>query len=406
MAPVVIPYVPEFITVHLGPASQSAENVTVSFPDYIKNVASSEIYPTWELSALRANILAQISFALNRVYTEYYVSRGYPFQITSTTATDQKFIKGRNIFDNIDRLVDDIFNDYIRRQGFVEPLAAKFCNGTTVTCDGLSQWGSQELAQQGLDSMAILRRYYGNDIELVVDAPVQGLQNSYPGSPLRRGAAGPDVVVVQTELNRIGQNYPAIPKIQPVDGVFGQQTEEAVRRFQEIFGLTADGVVGKATWYRLVSLYVGVNRLSELVSEGQRMFGIPFQAPQAVSEGSPRNQVLMVQYFLSILAQFDPLIPFVTLDGIYGPATRQAVRSFQTAQGIPVTGTVDTATWNALYSAFEGIDVTVLSDDILFPAELQGLGNDPDFYSQITRMTQFPGRELRLGDRDVERSGG
>ena len=405
MAPVVIPYVPEFITVHLGPASQSAENVTVSFPDYIKNVASSEIYPTWELSALRANILAQISFALNRVYTEYYVSRGYPFQITSTTATDQKFIKGRNIFDNIDRFVDDIFNDYIRRQGFVEPLAAKFCNGTTVTCDGLSQWGSQELAQQGLDSMAILRRYYGNDIELVVEAPVQGLQNSYPGSPLRRGAAGPDVVVVQTELNRIGQNYPAIPKIQPVDGVFGQQTEEAVRRFQEIFGLTADGVVGKATWYRLVSLYVGVNRLSELVSEGQRMFGIPFQAPQAVSEGSPRNQVLMVQYFLSILAQFDPLIPFVTLDGIYGPATRQAVRSFQTAQGIPVTGTVDTATWNALYSAFEGIDVTVLSDDILFPAELQGLGNDPDFYSQITRMTQFPGRELRLGDRDVERSG-
>ena len=405
MAPVVIPYVPEFITVHLGPASQSAENVTVSFPDYIKNVASSEIYPTWELSALRANILAQISFALNRVYTEYYVSRGYPFQITSTTATDQKFIKGRNIFDNIDRLVDDIFNDYIRRQGFVEPLAAKFCNGTTVTCDGLSQWGSQELAQQGLDSMAILRRYYGNDIELVVEAPVQGLQNSYPGSPLRRGAAGPDVVVVQTELNRIGLNYPAIPKIQPVDGVFGQQTEEAVRRFQEIFGLTADGVVGKATWYRLVSLYVGVNRLSELVSEGQRMFGIPFQAPQAVSEGSPRNQVLMVQYFLSILAQFDPLIPFVTLDGIYGPATRQAVRSFQTAQGIPVTGTVDTATWNALYSAFEGIDVTVLSDDILFPAELQGLGNDPDFYSQITRMTQFPGRELRLGDRDVERSG-
>ena len=405
MAPVVIPYVPEFITVHLGPASQSAENVTVSFPDYIKNVASSEIYPTWELSALRANILAQISFALNRVYTEYYVSRGYPFQITSTTATDQKFIKGRNIFDNIDRLVDDIFNDYIRRQGFVEPLAAKFCNGTTVTCDGLSQWGSQELAQQGLDSMAILRRYYGNDIELVVEAPVQGLQNSYPGSPLRRDAAGPDVVVVQTELNRIGENYPAIPKIQPVDGVFGQQTEEAVRRFQEIFGLTADGVVGKATWYRLVSLYVGVNRLSELVSEGQRMFGIPFQAPQAVSEGSPRNQVLMVQYFLSILAQFDPLIPFVTLDGIYGPATRQAVRSFQTAQGIPVTGTVDTATWNALYSAFEGIDVTVLSDDILFPAELQGLGNDPDFYSQITRMTQFPGRELRLGDRDVERSG-
>ena len=403
--PQVIPYIPQRITVHLGAPSSNAANVTVNFVDYVKNVASSEIYPTWEEAALRANILAIVSFALNRVYTEFYRSRGYNFDITNSTAYDQFFVNGRSYFTNVARLVDELFDDYLRRPGFVEPLAAKFCNGTTVTCDGLSQWGSQELAQQGLDSMAILRRYYGNDIELVVEAPVQGLQNSYPGSPLRRGAAGPDVVVVQTELNRIGQNYPAIPKIQPVDGVFGQQTEEAVRRFQEIFGLTADGVVGKATWYRLVSLYVGVNRLSELVSEGQRMFGIPFQAPQAVSEGSPRNQVLMVQYFLSILAQFDPLIPFVTLDGIYGPATRQAVRSFQTAQGIPVTGTVDTATWNALYSAFEGIDVTVLSDDILFPAELQGLGNDPDFYSQITRMTQFPGRELRLGDRDVERSG-
>ena len=169
--PIILPYVPRTITVHLGLPDQWAENVTVSFPDYVKNVASSEIYPTWEPAAIRANVLAIISFALNRVYTEFYPSRGYDFQITSTTQYDQKFIRGRNIFENISQVVDEIFNDYIRRQGYVEPLAAKFCNGTTSTCDGLSQWGSQELAQQGANSKDIIYHYYGNDIEQVVDAP-------------------------------------------------------------------------------------------------------------------------------------------------------------------------------------------------------------------------------------------
>ena len=158
----VTPYVPQYITVHLGAPSAAAENVTVSFPEYVKNVASSEIYPTWEPAAIRANILAIISFALNRVYTEYYPSRGYPFNITASTAYDQKFIKGRNIFENISQMVDEIFNSYIRRTGFVEPLAAKFCNGTTTTCDGLSQWGSQAMAEQGADSVTILRNYYGD----------------------------------------------------------------------------------------------------------------------------------------------------------------------------------------------------------------------------------------------------
>ena len=168
----VTPYVPQYITVHLGAPSAAAENVTVSFPEYVKNVASSEIYPTWEPAAIRANILAIISFALNRVYTEYYPSRGYPFNITASTAYDQKFIKGRNIFENISQMVDEIFNSYIRRTGFVEPLAAKFCNGTTTTCDGLSQWGSQAMAEQGADSVTILRNYYGDNIEIVNNAPV------------------------------------------------------------------------------------------------------------------------------------------------------------------------------------------------------------------------------------------
>ena len=233
------PYIPPQITVHLGSPNQAAENVTVSFPDYVKNVASSEIYPPWEPSAIRANILAIISFALNRVYTEYYPSRGFPFNITSSTAIDQKYIHGRDIFENISQAVDTIFNSYIRRRGFIEPLAAKFCNGTTTTCDGLSQWGSQELAQQGYNSVDILRHYYGDDIELVVNAPVSGVRASYPGFRLRRGMVGENVIRIQYMLNRISQDYPAIPKIPtPLNGQFDEATEQAVRRFQQIFSLT------------------------------------------------------------------------------------------------------------------------------------------------------------------------
>ncbi len=230
----VTPYIPENITVHLGPPDSYAANVTVPFTDYIKNVASSEIYPTWDESALRANILAITSFALNRVYTEFYRSQGYDFDITNSTAYDQAFVNGRNFFQNVDQIVDETFNTYIRRKGFVEPLAAKFCNGTTVTCEGLSQWGSQNLATQGYNSLQILRNYYGDNIELVSNAPIRGITTSYPGTPLRQGSTGPFVIVLQRELNRISQNYPAIPKLPAVDGIFGPQTEAAVRKFQSM----------------------------------------------------------------------------------------------------------------------------------------------------------------------------
>ena len=213
---------------HLGPPSSNTANVTVDFSDYVKNVASSEIYPTWDESALRANILAIVSFALNRVYTEFYRSRGYDFDITNSTAYDQFFVNGRSYFDNVSRLVDELFNDYLRRPGFVEPLAAKFCNGTTVTCEGLSQWGSQNLAQQGYNSTQILQSYYGN-VETVMNAPIRGITSSYPGTPLRQGSTGPNVVVLQVALNRIAQSYPAIPKIASVDGIFGPRTEATVR---------------------------------------------------------------------------------------------------------------------------------------------------------------------------------
>ena len=288
MAPIV-PYIPETITVHLGAPDAGAENVTVSFSDYVKNVLSSEVYPTWEPAALRANALAVISFALNRVYTDYYRSRRYPFDITSSTAYDQKFISGRNIYENISELADELFNTYLRRQGSVEPLAAKFCNGTTVTCEGLSQWGSQYQALEGANSVEILRSYYGDDVELVAGAPIEDVRETYPGTPLRLGSTGEYVTVVQVSLNRISQNYPAIPKVIS-SGVFDAATEASVIAFQSIFSLTPDGIVGSATWYQLERIYVAVLKLSELRSEGQSFTAVSFQYPQALSVGHGRRR--------------------------------------------------------------------------------------------------------------------
>ncbi len=365
--PSVIPYVPENITVHLGSPNSCAPNVTLPFVDYVKNVASSEIYPTWDESALRANILAINSFALNRIYTEFYRSRGYNFDITSSTAYDQNFVNGRSTFESIDRLVDEMFNSYIRRQSFVEPLAAKFCNGTTVTCEGLSQWGSQRLAEQGYNSFEILQSYYGSDIELVVNAPVQPLSQSYPGSALRRGDAGPNVTVIQASLNRISQNYPAIPKINPVDGIFGSQTEAAVRKFQEIFDLSPDGIVGEATWYALVRLYVAVTNLAELRSEGQTFYGISWAYPDAIVRGDEGEKVTHLQYMLSVLSEFIPEIPTLSVNGVFDDATYDAVVAFQQYAGLPDNGVVGATTWDTIYRHFAGIEQTVFQDQALFP---------------------------------------
>ncbi len=410
--PVVIPYVPERITVHLGSPDSNAQNVTVTFPEYVKNVASSEIYPTWDESAMRANILAIISFALNRVYTEFYRSRGYNFDITSSTAIDQAFVNGRSTFGSIDRIVDEIFNDYIRRQNFVEPLAAKFCNGTTVTCEGLSQWGSENLAQQGLNSVQILRNYYGNNIEIVTDAPIMGLAQSYPGTPLRTGSRGPNVVVIQTSLNRISQNYPAIPKISPVDGIFGPQTEAAVRRFQEIFNLTADGIVGKATWYALVRIYVGVTALAELRSQGQRYYNLSWNYNGALQQGSSGTYVRQLQYMLRVLSNFITTIPAIQVDGIFGSATRDAVIAAQRYLGLPQTGRVDERTWLEIESQFSGIRDETLRDGQWFPTAEdvavfgQSGGSNTDrsrAYEKTTQQRQHPGRPMTLGDRDPGR---
>ena len=399
--PPVTPYIPQRITVHLGAPDSNAQNVTVSFVDYVKNVASSEIYPTWEESALRANILAIVSFALNRVYTEFYRSRGYNFDITSSTAYDQFFVNGRSYFTNVAQLVDDLFNDYLRRPGFVEPLAAKFCNGTTVTCEGLSQWGSQNLALQGYNSTQILRSYYG-DVEIVTDAPIRGITSSYPGIALRRGFSGPSVVVIQAALNRISQNYPAIPKISPVDGIFGAQTETAVRRFQEVFDLDPDGVVGKATWYAIVRIYTAVTSLSELRSQGQRFYSISWATTNPIRRGDTGVKVEHLQYMLSVLSAYIPEIPPVNVDGIFGSATENAVLAAQRRFGLPQTGVVNAETWDEIYDQFSGIESISWRDPESFPftSQIVGGNNPRNRYSRTSTMTQFPGGDLSMGNQD------
>ena len=402
--PTVVPFIPQRITVHLGPPDAAAANVTVPFSDYVKNVASSEIYPTWDESALRANILAIVSFALNRVYTEFYRSRGYDFEITNSTAYDQFFVNGRSYFDNVSRLVDELFNDYLRRPGFVEPLAAKFCNGTTVTCEGLSQWGSQNLAQQGLSSTQILRSYYGN-VEIVNNAPIRGITSSYPGTPLRRGTSGPSVVTVQVELNRISQNYPAIPKLSQVDGIFGSATEASVRRFQEIFGLTPDGIVGQATWYALIRIYTAVTMLSELRSQGQRFYANSWANTDPIESGDRGVKVEHLQYMLSVLSAYIPEIPPVNIDGIFGPATRAAVIAAQRRFGLPQTGVVNFETWDEIYDQFSGIETTTWRDPEAFPYTNAIISQTAprNRYSRTGIMSQFPGNNLRAGNQDPVR---
>ena len=348
MPEVLLPVIPQDITVHLGAPNQTAQNVTVNFVDYIKNVASSEIYPTWPENALRANIYAIISYALNRIYTEWYPSRGYNFDITNSTAFDQAFVPNREIFENISRIVDDIFNDYVVRQGEIQPLFTQFCNGTTSTCNGLSQWGTVDLARSGLTPFEILQSYYGNDIGIVENAPIADIEESYPGVPLRVGDSGNNVKIIQTELNRISQNYPAIPKISEENGIFGIQTRDAVLKFQEIFGLTPTGEVDKATWYRIKQYYSGVKGLGELLGEGISISEAQVPFTTQLREGSQGVGVKTIQYYLNILAYFNPNLSALPLDGIYGPETTNAVRIFQQYYGLPVTGVMNTATWNVL----------------------------------------------------------
>lgn len=373
------PTIPEEIVVHLGAPDSDAPNVTMSFADYIKNVASSEIFPTWPEAALRANIIAQISVALNRVYTQFYRSRGYDFDITSSPAYDQTFVYQRDIFANISRIVDEIFNSYIRRPDAIEPLYAEFCDGVEVSCNGLSQWGSVELAEQGLDYFAILQNYYGNDITLVSDVPVGKRTPNAPTVTLREGDSGSDVEVMQRRLNRISANFPGIPKIYPADGFFGKSTTDAVKKFQEVFGLTPDGLVGTATWNEIQQIYTAVKKLYSVNSEGLRYSDISSDFTTELSEGSSGDGVLNLQYFLSYISLFVPTVSEVSYDGVYGPNTASAVRSFQKTYGLPETGVVNRTVWDRIESVYYDIVSKI------------------NFDFESGRILPFPGRVLADG---------
>lgn len=353
--------IPDPITVHLGTPGSSASNVQVSFPDYVKNVASSEIYPTWPAAALTANIYAIITFALNRVYTEWYKARGYSFDITNSTAYDQYFVYGRPIYESISRIVDQIFNQYVRRQGQNAPYFTSFCNGTTATCQGLSQWGTVTLADQGLTPIQILRSYYPDDIEIVETNIITGIVNSYPGAPLRVGSTGLDVQTIQTYLARIRRNYPAIPSITDEAGVFGDSTKAAVVKFQNVFGLAPDGIVGRSTWYKISSLYTAIARLAELDSEGETL-GIGTVPPgSTLRTGSTGPDVITLQYLLDLISEYYPEIPAPVQDGIFGSGTKQSVIAFQKAMQLDADGIVGSRTWRALYDTYQGITQNVPS---------------------------------------------
>ncbi len=354
--------IPNPITVHLGSPGASASNVQVSFPDYVKNVASSEIYPTWPDASMRANIYAIITFALNRVFTEWYRSRGYNFDITNNTAYDQYFVYGRNIYESISLIVDEIFNEFVRRQGQTAPYFTSFCNGTTATCAGMSQWGTVTLANQGRTPLQILRSYYPKDVEIAETNIITGILSSYPGTVLKLGSRGLDVQTIQTYLGRIRRNYPAIPTITDEAGVFGENTRAAVARFQSIFNLSSDGIVGKSTWNKLSYLYASVTKLAELNSEGTSL-GIGTVPPSSVLRlGSSGQDVVTLQYLLNVAAEFNSTIPAPVQNGNFGEETQQAVAAFQRAAGLEPDGIVGPLTWQALYNTYLGINNVIPPD--------------------------------------------
>lgn len=380
------PVVPTNIIVHLGEPDEAARNITVPFTTYIKNVASNEIYPTWPEEAIEANILAIISFTLNRIYNEWYPSRGYGFNITSSPKYDQAFVEDKEYFDVISKKVDEIFNDYIYREGQVQPLFSVYCDGKNTTCDGLSQWGSVSLARSGKNALDILRYYYGDDIDIFYNAPVGEIESTYPGYPIELGEAGEQVRIIQFELNRISNNYPAIPKISE-DGYFGEQTENAVKKFQEVFNLTPNGKVDYSTWYKIKYVYNAVKRINDLYSEGlTEDESIVTFAPK-LSYGDAGILVKGLHYYLNVISFFDNELPMLEVGDVFSDNTKNMVMNFQRKYNIPVTGVVDSNTWRKIR-------------DVYFST----LNNIPSEYVEYHEEF-YPGRVMSLGMRgeDVSR---
>lgn len=348
-------FIPEAIRVHLGEPGSDDKTVLVSFADYVKNVASSEIYATWPKESLRANILAIISFALNRIYTGFYTSKGYNFDITADPNIDPYYVDGRNIYEDINDLVNEIFNEFIRRTGFNEPLLANYCNGITTRCEGLSQWGSVTLANQGKKAEDILKYYYGN-VQREETQDIQGVEKKYPGKLLRLGDVGENVMAIQRQLNQIGKTYNNIPGIPVTNGNFDAYTQDAVRAFQKQFNLSPDGIVGKKTWYQLAFVYNAARRLLHL-SQSRKNITVPGSPPgTTLQEGSMGADVRLLQYLLNAASIFYNSVFPVGEDGTFGKITKDSVVSFQKTFSLPQTGIVNAPTWDALFNVYRGIE--------------------------------------------------
>ena len=377
------PTIPTEIVVHLGAPDEAAENLSLPFVDYIKNVASNEIYPTWPDSAIEANILAQISFALNRIYNEWYPSKGYTFDITSLPAYDQSFVKNRQVFDTISKKVDQIFNNYVYRTGQIQPLNAVYCDGKVTTCNGLSQWGSVSLARQNKTPLEILKYYYGNDVNIKEDAPTGEVFGAYPGYPIELGNAGDKVRIIQRELNRISNNYPAIPKIPRVNGVFDVYTQNSVKKFQEIFNLNPTGIVDYSTWYKIKYIYNAVKKVNDIYSEGIGKEEAIYDYGNELKYSDVGLGVQVLHYVLLTIAYFDPDLPSLRLNSVFNDNTKAMVINFQKKYGLPATGVVDADTWNELVTVYRDTihnipEEYVQYEDELFQGRLLALGMSGD----------------------------
>jgi peptidoglycan hydrolase-like protein with peptidoglycan-binding domain len=380
--------VPDYIVVKLGTPTSSARTVRVKFTDYIKNVTSSEIYPTWPVNSLKANIHAIVTFTLNRIFTEWYKSRGQSFDITNSTQFDMAFVENRDIFANIAALVDEYFNAYARRIGFRDPFFTEFCNGTTSTCPGMSQWGTVTLANQGLTPLQILRSFYPRDLDVVRTNNIGTVRETYPGSPLSQGSQGANVQKMQNYLNRIRVNFPLIPSINP-DGVFGSQTVNAVRVFQNTFSLSQTGTIDRGTWYKIIQIFVAVTKLAELTSEGLRI-GIGENPPTStIREGSRGPDVIQLQFLLNYISQYYSDIQPVIQDSVFGRTTRDSVVAFQRKFDLIQDGVVGSATWRLLYQVYKNIQ----SGIGIVPAPPVSPPSPP------SSSPAYPGAPLRVGSR-------
>ena len=349
------PVVPNNIIVHLGKPDEASKDITVPFTDYISNVASSELYPTWPKSALIANIYAIISFAMNRVYNEWYRSKGYNYDITSSPMYDQAYTENRSTYENINIIVQDIFNNYVVKGNQIQPYFTRYCDGRITKCDGLSQWGSVTLANQGKTPIEILKYYYGNDISIKYDAEVGENTPGFPGDDIGLGYVGNPVLAIQRDLRRIRQNYPAIPDITTTLGIYDEETEQAVRKFQEIFNLPITGIVDKGTWYKIKYVYTSVKKLSDIYSEGLSKNEVTFLYADELKYGDTGIEVEYIHYFLDALAFLDPDIPRLKTNSIYTNNTESMVKAFQEKYNLPVTGIFTYNDFNILKNAYRTI---------------------------------------------------